>query len=60
MFSDVKGRPKLQALVYGILPSPTAVFSYATGSEKLSANEQFVVGAQTVVNLLKTTQIIGR
>ena len=34
--------PKLQALVYAdILPSTTAVFSYAIGSIKLSANEQF-------------------
>ena len=48
---------KLQALVYDILPSTTAVFSYATGSTKLSANEQFFVGAQTVVRLLQTTQI---
>ena len=32
---------KLQALVYDILPSTTAVFSYAIGSRKLSANEQF-------------------
>ena len=32
---------KLQALVYGILPSTTAVLSYAIGSRKLSANEQF-------------------
>ena len=31
---------KLQALVYDILPSTTAVFSYAIGSRKLSANEQ--------------------
>ena len=38
---------KLQALVYDILPSTTAVFSYAIGSRKLSANEQFFVGAQT-------------
>ena len=40
---------KLQALVYDILPSATAVFSYAIGSRKLSANEQFfvVVGTQT-------------
>ena len=59
---------KLQALVYDILPSTTAVFSYAIGSRKLSANEQglfFVVvvggggGAQTVVSLLQTTQIIS-
>ena len=35
--------PKLQALVYDILPSTTAVFSYAIGSRKLSANEQFSV-----------------
>ena len=51
--------PKLQALVYDILPSTTAVFSYATGSRKLSANEQFFVGAQTVGSLLQTTQIIS-
>ena len=48
---------KLQALVYDILLSATAVFSYAIGSRKLSANEQFFVGAQTVVSLLQTTQI---
>ena len=51
------GGCKLQALVYNILPSTTAVFSYAIGSWKLSANEQFFVGAQTVVSLLQTTQI---
>ena len=48
---------KLQAPVYDIIPSTTAVFSYAIGSRKLSANEQFFVGAQTVVSLLQTTQI---
>ena len=48
---------KLQALVYDILPSTTAVFSYTMGSRKLSANEQFFVGVQTVVSLLQTTQI---
>ena len=48
---------KLQAMVYDILPSTTAVFSYAIGSRKLSANEQFFVGAQSVASLLKTTQI---
>ena len=52
-----KGGSKLQALVYDILPSTTAVFSYTIGSRKLSANEQFFVGAQTVVSLLQTTQI---
>ena len=68
MFTCVLGRyvastvflvPKLQALVYNILPSTTAVFSYAIGSTKLSANEQFFVGAQTEVMLLQTTQIIS-
>ena len=49
-------KPKLQALVY-ILPSTTAVFSYAIGSRKLSTNEQFFVGAQTVVSRLQTSQI---
>ena len=48
---------KLLALVYDSLPSTTAVFSYAIGSRKLLANEQFFVGAQTVVSLLQTTQI---
>ena len=48
---------KLQALVYDILPSTTAVFSYTIGSRKLSANEQFLIGAQTVLSLLQTTQI---
>ena len=36
-----RSKRKLQALVYDILPSTTAVFSYAIGSRKLSANEQF-------------------
>ena len=49
--------PKLQALVYDILPLTAAVFSYAIGSRKLLANEQFFFGAQTVVSLLQTTQI---
>ena len=34
-----RGETKLQALVYDSLPSATAVFSYAIGSRKLSANE---------------------
>ena len=50
---------KLQTLVYDILPSTTAVFSYAIGPRKLSADEQFFVGAQTVVSLLQTSQIIS-
>ena len=49
---------ELQALVYDILPSTTAVVSYALGSRKLLANEQvFFVGAQIVLSLLQTTQI---
>ena len=48
---------KRQALVYDILPSTTAVFSYVIGSRKLSANEQVFVGAQTAVSLLQTTEI---
>ena len=54
-----EGQVTLQALVYDILPSTTAVFSYAIGSRKLSANEQVFVGAQTEVILLQTTQIIS-
>ena len=54
---EVAERGQLQALLYDILPSTTAVFSYVIGSRKLSANEQFFVGAQTVVSLLQTTQI---
>ena len=49
--SRLTGSGKLQALVYDILPSTTAVFSYAIGSRKLSANEQFQflsAGAQTL------------
>ena len=53
----VREVPKLQTLVYDIFPSTTAVFRYAIGSRKLSANEQVFVGAQTVVSLLQTTQI---
>ena len=50
---------KLQALVYDIPPSTTAVLSYAIGSRKLSAFEQFFAGAPTVVSLLQTTQAIS-
>ena len=50
---------KLQALVYDILPSTTTVFSYAIGSRKLSANEHFFGGAQTVKSLLQTTQTVS-
>ena len=54
---EVRRDGKLQTLVYDILPSTTAVFSYVIGSRKLSANKQFFVGAQTVVSLLQTNQI---
>ena len=47
---------RLQALVYDILPSTTALFIYAIGSRKLSANEQFFVGAQTEVRLKKNNR----
>ena len=47
---------KLEALVYDIFLSTIAVYSYAIGSRKLSANKQFFVGAQ-MVSLLQTTQI---
>ena len=57
VYSIVLSVPKLQALVYDTPPSTTAAFSYAIGSRKLSANEQFFVGVQTVVSLLQTTQI---
>ena len=53
----LRAQPKLQALVYVTLPSTTALFSYAIGSRKLSANEQLFVGVSTVVSLLQTTQI---
>ena len=55
--TGVKGLARLQALVYNILPSTIAVFSYTMWSRKLSANKQFFVVAQTVVSLLQTTQI---
>ena len=43
---------KLHALVYDILLSTTAVFSYTIGSRKLLANDQFFVGVQTAVSRL--------
>ena len=52
-------KAKLQALVYDILPSTTGIFNPTIGSGKQSANKQFFVGAQTVVSLLQTTQIIS-
>ena len=43
--------PKLQALVYDILPPTTDIADYAIGLEKLSANEQFFDDAETAVSL---------
>ena len=57
--SDAQSQTLSTAGVYDILPLTTAVFSYAIGSRKLSANEQFFVGAQTVVSLLQTTHIMS-
>ena len=56
--SRLSHTPLKAALVYDILPSTTAVFSYAIGSRTLSALVVVVVAAQTVVSLLQTTQII--
>ena len=44
-------KAKLQALIYDILPSTTAITDYATGLEELSANGQFFVGARMAVSL---------
>ena len=56
-----KAGPKLQALIYDILPSTTAVFSYAIGARKQLTSSFFLGGAQTVIliSLLHTTQIIS-
>ena len=49
LFSAMAAKHKLQALVFDILPSTTAVFSYAIGPRTWnSANEQFFVGAQII------------
>ena len=60
---------KLQALVYNILPSTTAVAGYAIagyaiagyaiGLKRLSANKQIFDDAQAAVRLQQTTQIIS-
>ena len=48
--------PKLQALVYDILPPTNVITDYAIGLGKLSANEQFFVGAQIAERLRPTAQ----
>ena len=45
-------RPKLQALVYDILPLTTPIIDYAIGLEKLLANGKFFVGAQITDRIL--------
>ena len=45
------GNTQLQALVYDIPPPSTAIIDYAIGVEKLSANGQFLVGAQMAASL---------
>ena len=42
---------KPQAPVYHIVPLTTAITDYAIGPRKLSANEQFFVGAQMELGL---------
>ena len=49
---------KLQALVYNILPSTTAIVDYAIGLKKLSANEQFFDDAQTAQTAKCSTQMM--
>ena len=44
-------KPRLQVLVYDILPPTTAIVDYAIGLEKLSANEQFFDYAEMAVTL---------
>ena len=50
---------KLQALVYDNLPSTTAVFSYAIWSRKLSANEQFFIGAEIISDVCFITDHVA-
>ena len=46
---------KLQALVYDMLPSTTAVFSYTIGSENCQLTSNFVVVVGTQTCLLYTS-----
>ena len=50
---NMNSKPRFTMSFFQLLPYK------AIGSRKLSANEQFFVGAQTVVSLLQTTQIIS-
>ena len=51
-----RSETKLQALVYGILPSTTAVFRYAIGSRKLMSSF-LLVFTETVVSLSSQLQL---
>ena len=44
----MKSNYKLQARVYDMLPPTTIIVDYATGLEKLSANEQFFDGSNGI------------
>ena len=59
LISDHSTHPSLQALVYDILPSTTAVFSCAIGSKNCQLTSSFLLVLKTVVSLLQTTQIIS-
>ena len=48
---DSYSAPKLQALVCDSLPSTTAITDLTIGLEKLSADGQFVLGAQKALSL---------
>ena len=48
---DSYSAPKLQALVCDSLPSTTAIADHTIGLEKLSADGQFVLGAQKALSL---------
>ena len=48
---DSYSAPKLQALVCDSLPSTTAITDHTIDLEKLSADGQFVLGAQKALSL---------
>ena len=51
--------PKLQALVYNILPPTIAIIGYTIDLRKLSTNWQFFAAAQIAVCLSQTTEIVS-
>ena len=48
--SKFRDGPELQALVDDILPPTTAIIDYVVGLQNLSANGQFLAGAQMAVS----------